>query len=237
MFRWPSPAHLVLLTTACAPVTSQRRVSQYTHQVLSTPGRPAYPYRIVTRTVVSPCFFNKIFVCLPLVAGVAHRLHNKHGKNVVVLGDGCQAVRVGGYSHGIVFSAKELKTDELFEVRSGPSYRSVPYCPVPVTALLSPAPGEDQRGGRAMVRLASHRPDHPAASGSALLPPQRPVALPHTAQVKGHLAARRVRGQTQRRAAETKLRLLARPTDGERTSCRGWTVMKHFVCLFVLHLK
>lgn len=55
--------------------------------------------------------------CSPVVAGVAHRLHNKHGKNVVLLGDSCQAVRVGGYSHGIVFSAKELKTDELFEVR------------------------------------------------------------------------------------------------------------------------
>uniref|UniRef100_A0A669EEU0 Neuralized-like protein 4 n=1 Tax=Oreochromis niloticus TaxID=8128 RepID=A0A669EEU0_ORENI len=51
------------------------------------------------------------------VAGVAHRLHSKHGKNVVLLGEGCQAVRVGGYAHGIVFSAKELKTDELFEVR------------------------------------------------------------------------------------------------------------------------
>uniref|UniRef100_A0A7N6A0U2 Neuralized-like protein 4 n=1 Tax=Anabas testudineus TaxID=64144 RepID=A0A7N6A0U2_ANATE len=51
------------------------------------------------------------------VAGVAHRLHSKHGKNVVLLGEGCQAVRVGGYSHGIVFSAKELKADELFEVR------------------------------------------------------------------------------------------------------------------------
>uniref|UniRef100_A0A8D0D4H4 Neuralized-like protein 4 n=1 Tax=Sander lucioperca TaxID=283035 RepID=A0A8D0D4H4_SANLU len=50
------------------------------------------------------------------VAGVAHRLHNKHGKNVVLLGDGCQGVRVGGYAHGIVFSAKELKADELFEV-------------------------------------------------------------------------------------------------------------------------
>ncbi|KAI4808410.1 hypothetical protein KUCAC02_000472 [Chaenocephalus aceratus] len=50
-------------------------------------------------------------------AGVAHRLHNKHGKNVVLLGDGCQGVRVGGYAHGIVFSAKELKADELFEVR------------------------------------------------------------------------------------------------------------------------
>ncbi|XP_072523105.1 neuralized-like protein 4 isoform X1 [Salminus brasiliensis] len=54
---------------------------------------------------------------VPMVAGVAHRLHNKHGKNVVLLGDGCQAVRVGGYAHGIVFSAKELKTDELFEVK------------------------------------------------------------------------------------------------------------------------
>lgn len=54
-----------------------------------------------------------------VVAGVAHRLHGKHGKNVVLLGEGCQAVRVGGYSHGIVFSAKELKTDELFEVRKG----------------------------------------------------------------------------------------------------------------------
>ncbi|XP_038851954.1 neuralized-like protein 4 [Salvelinus namaycush] len=51
------------------------------------------------------------------VAGVAHRLHSKHGKNVVLLGEGCQAVRVGGYAHGIVFSAKELKTDELFEVK------------------------------------------------------------------------------------------------------------------------
>ncbi|XP_051523046.1 neuralized-like protein 4 isoform X2 [Myxocyprinus asiaticus] len=54
---------------------------------------------------------------LPSVAGVAHRLHSKHGKNVVLLGDGCQALRVGGYAHGIVFSAKELKTDEVFEVK------------------------------------------------------------------------------------------------------------------------
>ncbi|CAL8376707.1 unnamed protein product [Gadus morhua 'NCC'] len=51
------------------------------------------------------------------VAGVAHRLHNKHGKNVVLLGDSCHAVRVGGYAHGIVFSAKELRTDEMFEVK------------------------------------------------------------------------------------------------------------------------
>lgn len=54
-----------------------------------------------------------------LVTGVAHRLHSKHGKNMVLLGDGCQALRVGSYAHGIVFSAKELKTDELFEVSEG----------------------------------------------------------------------------------------------------------------------
>lgn len=38
---------------------------------------------------------------------------------MVLLGDGCQALRVGSYAHGIVFSAKELKTDELFEVCVG----------------------------------------------------------------------------------------------------------------------
>lgn len=66
--------------------------------------------------------WKKKSISLPLslisftAAGVAHRLHGKHGKNVVLLGEGCQAVRVGGYAHGIVFSAKELKADELFEV-------------------------------------------------------------------------------------------------------------------------
>ncbi|XP_041093378.1 neuralized-like protein 4 isoform X2 [Polyodon spathula] len=51
------------------------------------------------------------------VSGVAHRLHSKHGKNVMLQSEGCQAVRGGGYSHGIVFSIKELKSDELFEVK------------------------------------------------------------------------------------------------------------------------
>ncbi|XP_037832302.1 neuralized-like protein 4 isoform X4 [Kryptolebias marmoratus] len=50
-------------------------------------------------------------------AGVAHHFHSKHGKNVVLLGEGCQAIRVRGYAHGIAFSAKELRADELFEVR------------------------------------------------------------------------------------------------------------------------
>ncbi|XP_024857961.1 neuralized-like protein 4 isoform X3 [Kryptolebias marmoratus] len=54
---------------------------------------------------------------LPPAAGVAHHFHSKHGKNVVLLGEGCQAIRVRGYAHGIAFSAKELRADELFEVR------------------------------------------------------------------------------------------------------------------------
>ncbi|XP_039602936.1 neuralized-like protein 4 isoform X2 [Polypterus senegalus] len=51
------------------------------------------------------------------VPGVAHRFHSKHGKNILVQNDGCQAIRAGGFSHGIVFSMKELKSDELFEVK------------------------------------------------------------------------------------------------------------------------
>lgn len=102
-------------------------------------------------TAILNLFFKS---CLPLVAGVAHRLHNKHGKNVVLLGDGCQAVRVGGYSHGIVFSAKELKTDELFEVRSEKREKHPAFmcgiiwsCTAPVWFTFSHTTGEDQRGG------------------------------------------------------------------------------------------
>uniref|UniRef100_A0A3B4B3P8 Neuralized-like protein 4 n=1 Tax=Periophthalmus magnuspinnatus TaxID=409849 RepID=A0A3B4B3P8_9GOBI len=65
----------------------------------------------------SLCTSNVTENSFPIHYPVAHRFHSKHGKNVVLLGEGWQAIRVGGYSHGIVFSAKELKTDELFEVR------------------------------------------------------------------------------------------------------------------------
>ncbi|XP_054850527.1 neuralized-like protein 4 [Eublepharis macularius] len=51
------------------------------------------------------------------VPGVAHRFHSSCGKNVAFQDDGCRAVRVTGYCHGIVFSMKELKTDEIFEVK------------------------------------------------------------------------------------------------------------------------
>ncbi|XP_060111332.1 neuralized-like protein 4 isoform X3 [Heteronotia binoei] len=51
------------------------------------------------------------------VPGVAHRFHTSCGKNVAFQDDGCRAVRVAGYCHGIVFSMKELKTEEVFEVK------------------------------------------------------------------------------------------------------------------------
>ncbi|XP_013929468.1 PREDICTED: neuralized-like protein 4 [Thamnophis sirtalis] len=51
------------------------------------------------------------------VPGVAHRFHSSCGKNVAFQEDGCRAVRVSGFCHGIVFSMKELKTDEIFEVK------------------------------------------------------------------------------------------------------------------------
>ncbi|XP_067171107.1 LOW QUALITY PROTEIN: neuralized-like protein 4 [Apteryx mantelli] len=51
------------------------------------------------------------------VPGVAHRFHASCGKNVAFEAEGCRAVRVGGYCHGLVFSRKELRPDEVFEVR------------------------------------------------------------------------------------------------------------------------
>ncbi|XP_012868581.1 PREDICTED: neuralized-like protein 4, partial [Dipodomys ordii] len=51
------------------------------------------------------------------VAGVAHRFHSTCGKNVTLEEDGTRAVRVAGYAHGLVFSTKELKADEVFEVK------------------------------------------------------------------------------------------------------------------------
>ncbi|XP_060219403.1 neuralized-like protein 4 isoform X3 [Meriones unguiculatus] len=51
------------------------------------------------------------------VAGVAHRFHGTCGKNVTLEEDGTRAVRVAGYAHGLVFSTKELKAEEVFEVK------------------------------------------------------------------------------------------------------------------------
>ncbi|XP_032178448.1 neuralized-like protein 4 isoform X2 [Mustela erminea] len=51
------------------------------------------------------------------VAGVAHRFHSSCGKNVTLEEDGTRAVRAAGYAHGLVFSTKELKTEEVFEVK------------------------------------------------------------------------------------------------------------------------
>ena len=117
VFRCPSPVHQARWTTASVPATSLRRASQSTHQVhIRVPTQAAFYSYNQHKILFKSFFFFCVCVCVCVVAGVAHRLHSKHGKNVVLLGDGCQAVRVGGYAHGIVFSAKELKADELFEV-------------------------------------------------------------------------------------------------------------------------
>ncbi|XP_036077915.1 neuralized-like protein 4 isoform X8 [Rousettus aegyptiacus] len=51
------------------------------------------------------------------VAGVAHRFHSTCGKNVTLEEDGTRAVRAAGYAHGLVFSTKELRAEEVFEVK------------------------------------------------------------------------------------------------------------------------
>lgn len=53
------------------------------------------------------------------MAGVAHRFHSVCGKNVTLEEDGTKAVRAAGYAHGLVFSTKELKAEEVFEVGCG----------------------------------------------------------------------------------------------------------------------
>lgn len=50
------------------------------------------------------------------MAGVAHRFHSTCGKNVTLEEDGTRAVRAAGYAHGLVFSTKELRAEEVFEV-------------------------------------------------------------------------------------------------------------------------
>ncbi|XP_078389916.1 neuralized-like protein 4 isoform X4 [Cetorhinus maximus] len=51
------------------------------------------------------------------VPGIAHRFHSNCGKNVALQNDGCRAVRIHGFSHGVVLSMKELRSDEVFEVK------------------------------------------------------------------------------------------------------------------------
>lgn len=66
-----------------------------------------------------------------------------------------------------------------------------------------------------MVRLAAYRPDHAGSSGAAILPAVRSLPLPPAAPHQGHLAALRLRGPSQRRAAAAELRLLTGPADGK----------------------
>ena len=66
-----------------------------------------------------PQFYPFLRCRLSTVAGVAHRFHSTCGKNVTLEEDGTRAVRAAGYAHGLVFSTKELKTEEVFEVGCG----------------------------------------------------------------------------------------------------------------------
>lgn len=66
-----------------------------------------------------PQFYSVLRHHLSAVAGVAHRFHSICGKNVTLEEDGTRAVRAAGYAHGLVFSTKELKTEEVFEVGCG----------------------------------------------------------------------------------------------------------------------
>ena len=50
---------------------------------------------------------------------MAHRFHSACGRNITLEEDGTRAVRAAGYAHGLVFSTKELKTEEVFEVGRG----------------------------------------------------------------------------------------------------------------------
>lgn len=87
---------------------------------------------IADGTIMSTLFHPKTLLCilceahcpilrchLSTVAGVAHRFHSTCGKNVTLEEDGTRAVRAAGYAHGLVFSTKELRAEEVFEVGCG----------------------------------------------------------------------------------------------------------------------
>lgn len=76
------------------------------------------------------------------MAGVAHRFHGICGKNVTLEEDGTRAVRAAGYAHGLVFSTKELKTEEVFEVGCGDMTKeaSRPFIAGPDCFLTAPSP-------------------------------------------------------------------------------------------------
>lgn len=72
------------------------------------------------------------------MAGVAHRFHSSCGKNVTLEEDGTRAVRAAGYAHGLVFSTKELKTEEVFEVGGGLAAAGPGCCCCPSPHLWQP---------------------------------------------------------------------------------------------------
>ncbi|XP_073091014.1 neuralized-like protein 4 isoform X4 [Manis javanica] len=113
------------------------------------------------------------------VAGVAHRFHSTCGKNVTLEEDGTRAVRAAGYAHGLVFSTKELRTEEVFEVK--------------VEEL------DEKWAGSLRLGLTTLAPGEmgPGASGGPGLPPSLPELRTKTTWMVSSCEVRRD-GQLQR---------------------------------------
>lgn len=116
------------------------------------------------------------------MAGVAHRFHSTCGKNVTLEEDGTRAVRAAGYAHGLVFSTKELKPEEVFEVGAGPSALGPGCRPSAPRArgsgcAVSPS-GEGGGAGREVGGLPAARADHAGARGDGARCRRGPGAAP-----------------------------------------------------------
>lgn len=83
---------------------------------------------------------------------MAHRFHSTCGKNVAFQDDGCRALRVSGFCHGIVFSVKELKTGEVFEVRVWRGHPDVPQLQSGVGVIPHGTPEGGRMGALLDVR-------------------------------------------------------------------------------------
>lgn len=86
------------------------------------------------------------------------------GKNVTLEEDGTRAVRVAGYAHGLVFSTKELKAEEVFEVGCGEVEGALPARQTgpPSVGFLT---GESGRDRREVGRLPPPGADHTRTRG------------------------------------------------------------------------
>lgn len=146
---------------------------------------------------------------VPAVAGVAHRFHSTCGKNVALEEDGTRAVRAAGYAHGLVFSTKELRAEEVFEVGAGPSAAGPGCCPssrpAPMAAAVLSRPQvkvqelDERWAGSLRLGLTTLAPGEtgPGAGGGPGLPPSLPELRTKTTWMVSSCEVRRD-GQLQR---------------------------------------